>query len=1350
MTTDQPFNAGARLADEPAGDVAAQAVASLRGYSYQLFASALAWVSLQADEVLHLEVAQDYAVVGGEALNAVEVKDRPSSTLTLNSEGVRAALESFVKLVEFNPRRQVRLHYLSTSEIGREKAKAHRIEDAPALEYWRRAAAGAEVAPLRSVLSALELAPSVRAFIEARGDEQLREEFLRRIHWDCGAPKLDELEQTLETSLERFVIEQFDARAYERERLTSAVVYKVLMTCVREKDRSLDATALKSVLVDATKVSVQRWQWDAMVNALSGQASAIDSGRAIAVEPDSSVLEWEDVIPFPALLAPRSALVNEIVRGVGRLGVGFLSGSSGCGKTLVARLVCRSFGGRWAVVECRDLSAEATVARVRRALGVMGASRLRGVILDDVNAMEEPKVRRALSVFVSAARRLDLMCLVTAYRAPSARVLSEVGVDAGVHFGMSHFTESEIGELILASADDPVAWTRAVFWGSAFGHPQLVQALMLGLRARGWPLEERDGLLSLEASEEVEAEKSSARRQLIAAVPEPAHVLLYRTSLIIGRFSRDLAMALGGIQPDVVNPGAQLDLLIGPWIEQVGAAHLRCSPLVQSAGREVIGPDQQVGIHRAIAVHLVCGRRINVADADAAFLHALLGREEQVLLGLAHSVLVASYEQRRQLAEWMMGLRHHRLDQPIDAPTPALPLMLRLAQFLLVSPGREGEVIRACWAVLQAEVSLLLPAEHREGFEFMVLAKVLLDEGAAGQLPRWIDLILRFEALARKSPQHEWVLAKRSPSELGRVSSVIGVFFLVQLWHVDSVAGLLAAFEQLNQLESTQRSMLFADLVASPGDFRYVVDHAWFTEHKRGSVQGQHSAEAFSRMATLALSWGYRVLALHCHVARAIMLDEYAKDSVAAEGALRGAVAALGEDAILSRARARVLYRRKDYVSALQLMRAAKHEMGQQATANADPIERAYLFREAGISAGEIGEWADAREWFAGAHEAASQAKVPAMKVMSIGLYADEALAAARAGDLAYAVMTMHAVVGELDSLDAGSSRVAGYCHRVIRHGILWLFGLCTRQAVDVEGQPARMTAGMCSNPEPPDLSDRPLGSIDYARYLLAQSAVEAAIPQAAEDEIVASLAGHTIPPVEMALRHLRLGRAIAARDVAEVLRLIPAWVDVRVYMESHPEAVRDFNMIKPRYVEIPTATAIEGTSDRAAQLVSDVAMAFGAMCAMSADADAMMRLRAGVRDLTENEQVRGMLDVMAGAATEQESESQLIFYASRNGELTPNDLLVVSIRLLRVAARSVFKATLGRSMAAWSRAKWSHAISQQTFLMSSPRLNVPAIQAALDAAGDDLGFVGRLLLAAEPAVATRLDQGHRDFLAAL
>lgn len=50
------FDAGKRLG-EPTGDPSREAIAALRGYAYQLYASALAWLRLTEGETLYLEVA---------------------------------------------------------------------------------------------------------------------------------------------------------------------------------------------------------------------------------------------------------------------------------------------------------------------------------------------------------------------------------------------------------------------------------------------------------------------------------------------------------------------------------------------------------------------------------------------------------------------------------------------------------------------------------------------------------------------------------------------------------------------------------------------------------------------------------------------------------------------------------------------------------------------------------------------------------------------------------------------------------------------------------------------------------------------------------------------------------------------------------------------------------------------------------------------------------------------------------------------------------------------------------------------------------------------------------------------
>ena len=90
-----PYGAGPRLSDQPLGDPSREAVASLRGYAYQLYASALAWLDLGIEEELHLEVAEDYAIAASDALKAVQVKDTGPTAVTINTQDVRDTIVSF-------------------------------------------------------------------------------------------------------------------------------------------------------------------------------------------------------------------------------------------------------------------------------------------------------------------------------------------------------------------------------------------------------------------------------------------------------------------------------------------------------------------------------------------------------------------------------------------------------------------------------------------------------------------------------------------------------------------------------------------------------------------------------------------------------------------------------------------------------------------------------------------------------------------------------------------------------------------------------------------------------------------------------------------------------------------------------------------------------------------------------------------------------------------------------------------------------------------------------------------------------------------------------------------------------
>ena len=142
-----------RLSKEELGR---QAIDALRGYTYQLYQSLLTWLRLKDDELLLLEVAEDYAVLAEGSINATQVK-ATSGTVTLRTTSAVEAIKSFWTLQGNNQDKAVHVTYLTTSGIGREKQMAF-PEGKPGLEYWRTAARdGSDVEPMRAALSTLEL-----------------------------------------------------------------------------------------------------------------------------------------------------------------------------------------------------------------------------------------------------------------------------------------------------------------------------------------------------------------------------------------------------------------------------------------------------------------------------------------------------------------------------------------------------------------------------------------------------------------------------------------------------------------------------------------------------------------------------------------------------------------------------------------------------------------------------------------------------------------------------------------------------------------------------------------------------------------------------------------------------------------------------------------------------------------------------------------------------------------------------------------------------------------------------------------------------------------------------------------
>ena len=277
----------------PNADSVRQAIHAIRGYEYQILAAALAWVDLEDDGLIYLEVAEDYAHVVGGDIEAVQVKEtRGSGAVTLNTPAVRDAIQSFVELTGQNPTRKVHLRFLTTAPIGLERSPDVSLGGVPGLEYWKRARAGREdVGPLRTILERESSPETVRTFCRSRTDEGLLADLIRRITWDCDRPDTVTLRRELEERVSLFLRKEFDVPRQDALPVVDVLASHVLRRSAVQDARArvLTRQELHELADSSTRVSLPRTVLERLLSKalvpshLSTSEHATVSARALRI-----------------------------------------------------------------------------------------------------------------------------------------------------------------------------------------------------------------------------------------------------------------------------------------------------------------------------------------------------------------------------------------------------------------------------------------------------------------------------------------------------------------------------------------------------------------------------------------------------------------------------------------------------------------------------------------------------------------------------------------------------------------------------------------------------------------------------------------------------------------------------------------------------------------------------------------------------------------------------------------------------------------------------------------------------------------------------------------------------------
>ena len=1117
--------------------------------------------------------------------------------------------------------------------------------------------------------------------------------------------------------------------------------------------RVLTRADLYSEIERATQVSVSRVQYDALVQQLLPPVSGVGSGGILATH-DFGWLVCGVALPSVSGTITRHTVESALSATLAERGVGILVGGSGLGKTTVSRAVAASRGEDYVLASIRDPDTNVSLRKLDVILSRVASLSCSTLIVDDLDLFDDPRVVLPLARLVESSRRHYRAVVITCYRVPAITVLAQVGLSQDCVVEMEYFSEDETRNLIRKNQGDPRIWGRIAYMAGGFGHPQLTHAFVAGTATRGWPSKEIHAIVSGGlSSDDIEAAREASRRSLVSKLPEGTRTLLSRLSLVMGSFSRSLALTIGSASPSVPQSGECMDEIVGPWVEAIGRDLFRVSPLAARFGQDMLNQSEQQNIHTTIVNALTSENTIDVRTANEILAHSIVGRVPWGLAAVASGVISADPDILPTLAEHLFVLRYMRTDTSIYPADRLVSTLVRLAQFRLAAAANDGDQLSNIVSTLLEEIDSFPEGLIKPGLEVAALMSILKSIGVANHVGNWFAILLRARTLVKTNRSMQALVTEYGSACSENDMDFFSGLFSVGTCNLASVERLEHIINELDKLNVGERELWLArEGSGLLSGYAELIHGPWAAEQRDSQFDAVAAIVRYRRITEKTQNWGIPSLSVRCWEAQAVLLDEYRDDSEGALSVLRKAEAAVGEDAILSRARAKVYRRRGDHTRAVNSIRHIVDRLG-----DGNPVERAFALRDAAVSAAKSDEWISAEEWFLEARRCAKQAQGQDMSAMAAGLGADAAVAALEAGGVERSLKRFAAAVEALGTVKPHATLKSTFCHHIIRHTVLWAKSRIVGDNVMIGGRPIKVEPGMCSDPDPPSaIRKRPLGHIDFVWYMLAEAEVAAGVDTGIAGELDRLVRNGPIPLMEISLRTQVIQGDIQRLDETAFAVHFREYIEASVYASKNASKPHDtFDVIAPQREAIPSID--DAFSRRAAEPAAMAAIIAFVICCTTTDRwEATGALERALNDRFSGRfPGRTVFDDLNDRGTQvpdglDRTVVSFLRLLSIGKHMRPEIFLQVGLWFFKWINDSRFNRVLVPHFANWQRSGWKRIVAKESFRLSRPSHTVPQIKLALASANPDRSFIATLLLRASEAVGLSLGAANRKQLEAM
>lgn len=266
------------------GIVGTAAHASKGGYYYQDLATALAWARLEPGELLHVEIAEDYAVSSRLESTVVQVKHVANSLTLVQAV---AQLERFLQIREQNPLANISFVYLTTADIGPERSAEHQPNGMPGIRNWEEVQRGERASELIRVL--VDLAPGgsrLSRFLATNSEGSIVLNLIKKVTWATRAPDSEAIRIELSDRVAEIAYQESALQKPYGRRLWPSVVDRVTRAsaAIDEAARTLTYQELRRLVREESAVVLPRDEY----------ALLLDEARlakALPLKPVNSEIE---------------------------------------------------------------------------------------------------------------------------------------------------------------------------------------------------------------------------------------------------------------------------------------------------------------------------------------------------------------------------------------------------------------------------------------------------------------------------------------------------------------------------------------------------------------------------------------------------------------------------------------------------------------------------------------------------------------------------------------------------------------------------------------------------------------------------------------------------------------------------------------------------------------------------------------------------------------------------------------------------------------------------------------------------------------------------------------------------